>query len=92
MNKQKYLKLITPAMDLVLKKDQDYNSVVTREQYFPFGHKSHVQMIYVKATRLVNLAESGEKPNFESVRDTALDLINYCLFYLEYLEESNGNK
>lgn len=90
MNKQDYLKLIAPAIDLVEGKGEDYNqgAVTTLHAYFPFGDKSYVQMIYVKALRLVAMASSEAEPVYETNRDTLLDLINYCVFMLEYLENA----
>jgi hypothetical protein len=86
MNRQQYLDLINPAIVIVAKKGEDYNSAVTLEQYFPFGDHSYVQMIHLKALRLVSLAEKSQI-NFEGKQDTVLDLINYCVFYLDYLAQ-----
>jgi hypothetical protein len=85
MNKKRYLQLIDPAVNLVASKGEDYNSGVKLTDYFPFGHKSYVQMIHLKAKRLVSLAEVAE-PNHEGVKDTLLDLLNYTVFYLDALE------
>ena len=97
MNKIKYLELINPAMDLVVKKHEDYNAGgIELAEYFPLGHVSYTQMLHVKTMRLVSLCKSERAPNFESVVDTVNDLINYAVFYLEYLEyleylgEKNG--
>jgi len=85
MNRQEYLELITPAIDMVAKKGEDYNSGVKLVDYFPFGDKSYVQMIHLKAKRLVSLAEVAEV-NYESAEDTVLDMINYAVFYLAHLK------
>ena len=85
MDLNRYMALIQPAMETVVKKHQDYNSAVTLEQYFPFGDKSYVQMLHVKTLRLVSLADNP-KPNFESAKDSVLDLINYAVFYLDHLQ------
>lgn len=74
------------AFQLVLRKNQDYNAKVDRSSYFPMGLASYAQMIHVKSQRLVSLAASGGAPNFESVRDTALDLINYATFLAEAVD------
>lgn len=75
--------------ELRAKKGNDYNTSVQLVDYFPFGHQSYVQMVYLKALRLVSLTEvtsQGREPNFESVEDTVLDLLNYATFYAEWLE------
>lgn len=67
-----------------LRKAQDYNEgPVKLRDYFPFGLTSYAQMIHVKSMRLVSLAAQGEQPINESVRDTLVDLINYCCFAAE---------
>lgn len=78
-------------MQTVVKKHEDYNSLVKLEQYFPFGDKSYVQMLHVKTLRLVSLADNP-KPNFESAKDSVLDLINYSVFYLDYMEKKANER
>lgn len=93
MDRERYLELINPAIVLVLRKHEDYNKgEATLEQYFPFGDYSYIQMTHLKALRLVSLAslDVGSAPNYDSIKDTVLDLINYCVFYLDYLEKSNA--
>ena len=89
MDRQKYLELINPAIVLVVKKHEDYNKGLELEEYFPFGDMSYVQMIHVKQCRLLSLVGTNTKENFESKKDSVLDLINYCVFYLAYLEACN---
>ena len=89
MTPDRYWELISPAVELVASKGEDYNSGVTLEQYFPFADKSYIQMVHLKALRLVALAENP-KPNFDSTKDTLLDLLNYTVFYLDYLEKRNA--
>ena len=87
MNRAQYLKLIDPAISLQERKSSDYNKDQSVHDYFPFGHKSYAQMLHVKAKRIVSLAgDNKEQPAFESARDSVLDLINYAVFYLEFLE------
>ena len=86
MNRERYLALINPAIALVIKKGEDYNGGPQLHQYFPFKDKSYIQMIHLKALRLVSLADNP-KPNFEGTLDTLYDLLNYTTFYLDYLEQ-----
>jgi hypothetical protein len=86
MNRQDYLDLINPAARLVESKGEDYNANgPTLRMYFPFRDVSYIQMIHLKALRLVSLS-GNPKPNHESVKDTVYDLINYAVFYLDFLE------
>lgn len=84
---------LAEAALLCIKKSQDYNRAqadfdphnVDRSAYFPFGTVSYAQMLHTKALRFnsLTLAEvSGEKVNFEGLRDTALDIINYAGFFV----------
>ena len=82
--------LATAAL-LCVKKSEDYNNgqtdmhVIDRTGYFPFGTVSYAQMLHTKSARFVSLTrklQSGANPNFEGLRDTALDMINYSGFYL----------
>ena len=86
MNGEEFLRLVAPAMLLVAKKGDDYNTGPTLHQYFPFGDFSYIQMIHLKALRLVSIVDKVE-PNYEGKLDTVYDLINYCVFYLQYLED-----
>jgi len=82
--------LFKKAMDICAKKGEDYNAgSVQFEDYFPFGHKSYVQMLHLKALRLVSLVEKTEAPNFEGIEDTVLDMVVYANQY--YKDISNGN-
>jgi len=86
MDKNTYLNLIQPAIDMVVKKHQDYNTGISLEDYFPFQDASYVQMLHVKTLRLRSLARTG-KPNYESALDSVYDLINYAVFYAKFLRE-----
>ena len=85
VDRQDYLNLIMPAMELVVKKHEDYNTGVQLKDYFPFGDKSYIQMLHLKVLRLRSL--EGRQANFEGLKDTLNDLINYSVFYLQYLED-----
>ena len=64
---------------------------IDRSNYFPFGALSYAQMIHTKSQRFIALAPKAEsEANFESLADTALDLINYAGFYLASLEQQHG--
>jgi hypothetical protein len=90
MDANRYRELIQPNIDLMLSKHEDYGSAgaiapVPLEEYFPFAHKSYVQMLHVKTQRLVSLTRDPRPPNHEKIEDTVRDLINYAVFYLDYI-------
>lgn len=88
---------VAQAQKLVLKKSEDYNrsaldkdgsDSAARDVYFPFGNVSYAQMIHVKALRINSLVDAelkGWPVNFEGLKDTALDIINYGSFLAERL-------
>jgi hypothetical protein len=86
------VKYLAKAGLIQLKKSEDYNNGKNSiRSYFPFGLMSYSQMIHTKSQRLISLAvaEKHDNPNFESVTDTALDLINYATFLAEYSDISD---
>jgi hypothetical protein len=89
MNAQEFDAVVAPIKALLEKKAQDYGSDQTSvHNYFPFGDQSYVQMLHIKTARLVALTSSNRPANFESRKDTVVDLINYAVFYLDYLNRS----
>lgn len=88
MDRARYEALISPALAMVVRKGLDYNNGGEDDlhTYFPFGTASYAQMIHVKSMRFVSLAKQDKVPNYESAKDTLLDLINYCVFALDALE------
>ena len=71
-----------PAAAKLRSAKRDYGGIAV---YFPYGDKSFCHEINKKSLRLVNLADTGGKPNCESVTDNLLDLINYASYYYEHL-------
>jgi hypothetical protein len=90
MDRQRFVELLEENIKLMEKKHEDYGSNkggdTPLEDYFPFGSKSYVQMLHVKTLRLKSLIESSREPNHEKVIDTVRDLINYAVFYLDFLD------
>ena len=80
------LSVLLEAYLLQARKAQDYQAGTDRDNYFPLGLPSFATMINIKALRLVSLAAKPESPQFESVKDTSLDLINYAAFLAEWLD------
>lgn len=86
MDRQKYLALIEPAVKLVDRKGEDYNNTIGLHEYFPFRDASYQQMLHMKVLRMRSILGKGSAANFDSMLDSVYDLINYSVFYLEYLE------
>ncbi len=86
--------VLKEAADLQKLKAQDYNSKNSeaKEEYFPYGDLSYLQMIQTKVKRIEAVVTSKENINFESAYDSVLDLINYASFYGAYLKNKNDNK
>lgn len=93
---------VAEAVLLCAKKSADYNQgmghedihSVDRSSYFPFGAVSYAQMLHTKSQRfnsLVSKQLSGGQPNFEGLRDTALDIINYAGFFAASKESDHAN-
>ena len=78
--------LLLEAAALASRKSKDYNGGPSRDDYFPFGQYSYTQMIHTKALRLQSLTLNEEEPNFEGIRDTLLDIINYAAFNLNAID------
>ena len=86
MDRAEYLKLLEPAIVMVAKKGQDYNNAIQLHEYFPFADASYQQMIHLKTFRMRSSLNKGSAPNYDSIKDSVYDLINYAVFYLAYLE------
>jgi len=89
MERNRYLELLAPAARMVFTKGEDYNNKGQDDLhlYFPFEDKSYAQLLYMKARRIVSLAKQTGEPNHEKVTDSVLDLINYAVFYLDFLDQ-----
>lgn len=85
---------LADAALLCAKKSLDYNRTqngnsvdihsIDRSNYFPFGPVSYAQMLHTKSQRFNSLIHAGANntPQFEGLKDTALDIINYAGFFI----------
>jgi hypothetical protein len=90
MDRQRFLELIEPAVALVARKGEDYNAnAIQLHEYFPFKDKSYQQMLHMKVLRMRSLLDKGSEPNFDSLLDSVYDLVNYAVFYLDYLQPTD---
>jgi hypothetical protein len=83
--------ILLEAAEIQEKKGQDYNNSISRVQqadYYVHGVWSIMDTINGKYLRMVSVLETmeaGGKVNYESVEDSALDLINYTSFLAAYM-------
>lgn len=83
--------ILLEAADLQERKGADYNGAQTSIQqadYYPRGVWSILDVVNAKYLRMVSVLEQmeqGGKANFESVEDSAIDLINYASFIAAYM-------
>lgn len=83
--------VLLEAADIQEKKGQDYNNAVSSVQqadYYPRGVTSILDIINAKYLRMVSVLETmeaGGNVNFESIEDSAIDMINYASFVVAYM-------
>jgi len=81
------------CIDLQNQKGADYQSAVSRVKqadYYPNGITTIHDIMHAKMLRIKSLMEKAaalgsSDPNFESLEDSAKDLINYSSFFVAYL-------
>ena len=81
-------KAITDAIHKTFKsKRQDYGQTTTM-LLKKYGPVSMLTLLYTKLERIDNLTMNNKTPNNESVRDSLLDLANYCIIWLVEMEKA----
>lgn len=91
-------KVLAECADLQMRKANDYqnpNSTVQQADYYPNGVTTIHDIMHAKMLRMKSVMEamkgSDYDPNFESLEDSAKDLINYTSFFVAYLRNGiNG--
>ncbi len=86
------LKVLKECAELQLRKSKDYqneNSRIRQADYYPRGVLTILDIIYAKVLRMYSVIEAmendpGYEQNFESIEDSAKDLINYSSFIASY--------
>lgn len=88
------LKVLQRAAEIQTSKGNDYqnpNSRVRQAMYYPRGCASILDQMNSKVLRLQSVLEAMEndpeyQPNFESLEDSCVDLINYTSFFVSYMK------
>jgi hypothetical protein len=93
----KYEELINTAETVHILKGQDYASPLDKHSNFKFADSfaslfpapslPYATLVGVKFARLQTLLASRNSPNFESISDTFVDLINYIALWGERVTE-----
>lgn len=86
------MRVLDECKDVMAKKANDYqnpNSSIKQADYYPNGCMTILDIMHAKMLRLRSVMEAMEydpnyKPNFESIEDSAKDLINYASFLISY--------
>jgi hypothetical protein len=85
------VRVLQECVQLQLKKSRDYqnpNSTVRQADYYPNGIVTIHDIMHAKMLRMKSVMEAmqteGYDPNFESLEDSAKDLINYASFFASY--------
>ena len=87
------LKVLQECAEVQVKKSNDFqnhHSRIRQADYYPRGIATITDLIYAKVLRMQSVIEAMEKdpnytPNFESIEDSAKDLINYASFVVSYM-------
>ena len=90
----KPLQVLKQAADLIHKKGNDYqnpNSKVKQADYYPNGAQTILDIMTGKVLRMTSVLDAMKEDkdyleNFESLHDSAIDLINYSSFFAAYLD------
>lgn len=81
--------VLEECIELQNAKGHDYqnpNSTVRQADYYPSGIQTIYEIMHAKMLRMKSLMESDPHDvNFESLEDSAKDLINYSSFFVSYL-------
>lgn len=95
MNEQRYTResanILLEAAELQERKGQDYQNPLSRVRqadHYPRGVYTILDTINGKMLRMYSVLETmeqGGKVNFESVEDSAIDMINYASFLVAYM-------
>ena len=89
------IKVLQECAELQIKKGNDYqnpNSRIRQADYYPRGVSTILDIVHAKVLRMQSVIEAMENdpnydPNFESLEDSAKDLINYSSFFVAYARQ-----
>lgn len=80
--------LLDEMLETYKKKNSDYGNSF-KQTHLQFGEIAGLVRISDKVNRLVSLSKkTPDSQNYESKRDTYMDLANYCLMQVVVMEET----
>lgn len=97
------IKVLQECAELQTSKGNDYQNEFSRikqADYYPNGVSTlldinHAKMLRMQSVVAAMMSDPDYEPNFESVEDSAKDMINYCSFIVSYcrgkMEGQNPN-
>lgn len=85
MTDRRAIEVLEECADLMRAKGKAYNRVPQAE-YYPHGVLSIWTMMHQKMTRMKSLMDHDGDNQYESMEDSARDLINYTAFLIEFME------
>ncbi len=93
VNDERYsVQVLRDCITLQNRKGADYQSKVSdikQAEYYLHGSWTIYDTMHAKMLRLKSVlskAEAGEDLNFESIKDSCMDLINYASFLAAYVD------
>lgn len=92
MAERESINVLNECIELQTKKSNDYQnakSSIRQADYYPNGVTTILDIMHAKMLRLRSVTEAMQNdnaynPNFESIEDSAKDLINYASFLVAY--------
>ena len=92
-NEKISIQVLNECAKLQIEKGNDYqnpHSRIRQADYYPRGIATILDIVYAKVLRMQSVIEAMENdpdynPNFESLEDSAKDLINYGSFMASYM-------
>jgi len=89
---EKHRELCDRIHDICVKKNHDYGNSVS-DGYKEFGLISYIVRMTDKMSRIKTLMKKSQEVSDESIKDTLIDLANYCLLAVADMElEEKGNE
>lgn len=77
-------KIFKEGLELMKKKNADYSGKI--DNIKATGLQGVITRFFDKACRIISLSENPEKANFESLRDTFIDAMNYANIAIALLD------
>lgn len=86
----KHKELCERIHDICVKKNHDYGNSAS-QSYHEFGLIAYIVRMEDKFNRIKSLSKVKAQVNDESIKDTLLDLANYCLLAVTDIELDDEN-